>query len=582
MIIPILFVMACLTGLESIAQQRQNEIKPDQYRAIHWGMEDGLGWYFANLMIKDAKGFMWFGTQWGGLCRFDGAVFEKMIFDKNKRNAINSEGIMGFVEDSLHNIWIGTKYELSRYDIRADTFTNFVKANDSIHYKRPAVPFWSTRDFVYCLETDQSIVSYNIHSFQKKVLLTLTDTENSQVGGLGLNYAILDEASNCLWMLELYDQKEDRGGLLRVSLDDGKRQRYTWPFYSNNTSHRHSALGMRLDRKRNSIWLNSSDGLLEFSLDDRQFHYIDALNEFVKLKDYDRNLGIDIDQGGRIWLTTTPTGVLIYDPETNFAKQLFSDPDLLKKTGVGNDHIYCDRDGIVWTSYWGGVSGISEFLPFNPPVKRYAGNPKNSDSLSSGIIYTIIPADKGKLWIGTRDGLNIFDPATEKFEVLRENDLPGIRGTVIVPLYIDTIRQKAWLNAGLNEAGFESKTYEMDIRTRICRPIVFRDQSKQIVTSSNLYSNFFPYNDGIMLVDENFGLFEMKWDSLYADLLIPFKGAVGGGVVEEDQFMFFQRGGDEPNFTFENKNGKWTRVPTCSIAWIGLPCYITRRIKRTG
>ena len=49
-----------------------------------------------------------------------------------------------------------------------------------------------------------------------------------------------------------------------------------------------------------------------------------------------------------------------------------------------------------------------------------------------------------------------------------------------------------------------------------------------------------------MLVDENLGLFEMKWDSLYADLLLPFSGGIGGGVLEEDQFMFFQRGGVNP------------------------------------
>jgi class 3 adenylate cyclase len=524
-------------------------------------MEDGLGWYFANLMIKDANGFMWFGTQWGGLCRFDGAVFEKMTFDKNKKDAINSEGIMGFVEDSLHNIWIGTKYELSRYDIRADTFTNFVKIIDSIHTKRSAVPFWATRNQVYCMETDISIVSYNIHSLERRVLLTLTDSENLQVGGLSLNYTILDTASNCLWMLELYDKDEHRGGLLRISLEDGRRQHYIWPCYRSDTNHRHSALAMRFDRKRNSIWINSSDGLLEFSLYDKQFHYVDALNEFVKLKDYDRNLGIDIDRGGRIWLTTTPKGILIYDPETNFARQLFTDPDLLKKTGVVTDHIYCDQDGIVWTSYWGGVSGIYEFLPSSPLVKRYTVNPKMPDSLSNGIIFTIIPAAKGKLWVGTRDGLNIFDPATEKFEVLREKDLPGIRGTVIVPLYIDTIRQKAWLNAGFNTAGFEMKTYEMDIRSRRCRPIVFRDKSGQPVTSSHFYSNFLPHKNGLMLVADNFGLFEMKWDSLYADLLYSFSGGTGGMVLEEDQFMFFQRGGDEPNFTFENKNGRWTRIP---------------------
>ena len=64
------------------------------------------------------------------------------------------------------------------------------------------------------------------------------------------------------------------------------------------------------------------------------------------------------------------------------------------------------------------------------------------------MIYHIVPAAEGKVWLGTGDGLNIFDPETETFEVLREKDLPGIKGKAIIPLGVDTIHQKAWLNAG--------------------------------------------------------------------------------------------------------------------------------------
>ena len=125
-------------------------------------------------------------------------------------------------------------------------------------------------------------------------------------------------------------------------------------------------------------------------------------------------------------------GILIYDPETRPVQPVFSDPDLQKKAGDANLHIYCDRDGIVWTSNWMNY-GIYEILPFNPSVKRFAANPEMKDSLSNHAIHSIIPAAKGEMWIGTEDGLNIFDPKTDKFRVLREKDLPGIRGNFIVP-----------------------------------------------------------------------------------------------------------------------------------------------------
>jgi ligand-binding sensor domain-containing protein len=39
---------------------------------------------------------------------------------------MNNDVRGGLVEDSLHNIWIGTNTGLSRYNIRTEDFTNFL------------------------------------------------------------------------------------------------------------------------------------------------------------------------------------------------------------------------------------------------------------------------------------------------------------------------------------------------------------------------------------------------------------------------------------------------------------------------
>jgi hypothetical protein len=86
-----------------------------------------------------------------------------------------------------------------------------------------------------------------------------------------------------------------RGGLLQVSLADGKRNEFNWPCYKKIPNHSHFSEGMRYDRNRNSIWISSPDGLLEFTLNDKKFHHIDALNEIVNQKDFWQWAGIDID-----------------------------------------------------------------------------------------------------------------------------------------------------------------------------------------------------------------------------------------------------------------------------------------------
>ena len=235
----------------------------------------------------------------------------------------------------------------------------------------------------------------------------------------------------------------------------------------------HNAEDIVYDSKRNSIWVNSGDGLLEFSLIDKQFRKIDAFNELVKTKGYKRGVGIDIDIHGRVWLSTFYNGIFIYDPKTKAARPVFSDPDLQKKAGDANLHIYCDRDGIVWTSNYSEY-GIYEILPHNPPIQRFTANPKMKDSLSNHAIYKIIPVAHGEMWIGTEDGLNILDTKTDQFRVLRQKDLPGISGNFIVPVYIDTIRQKAWVRSATSTANVqEMDLYEMDMKTRQMRSLLY-------------------------------------------------------------------------------------------------------------
>jgi len=55
------------------------------YRFKHITSEDGLSTNFVSSILKDEKGFMWFGTQ-DGLCRYDGYQFKILknaLEDKN-------------------------------------------------------------------------------------------------------------------------------------------------------------------------------------------------------------------------------------------------------------------------------------------------------------------------------------------------------------------------------------------------------------------------------------------------------------------------------------------------------------------
>jgi hypothetical protein len=60
---------------------------------------------------------------------------------------------------------------------------------------------------------------------------------------------VLDEANNVIWML-------DKGGLLEISIGTGKQVSYPGNYAD--------APGMCYDASRKMIWLNTTDGLLQF------------------------------------------------------------------------------------------------------------------------------------------------------------------------------------------------------------------------------------------------------------------------------------------------------------------------------
>ena len=533
----------------------------DTYRAVHWDIDQGLPSHEAEYMLKDVNGFLWISTYYG-LSRFDGNTFKNYYNDKNKSKSISDNHALGLVEDSLHDIWIGTNKGLSRYDIKADTFTHLVSLLPGISSPSFIDPFWSTKDEVLCIEPKFTITSYNIHSFTKKIIARVP--ENLQLNDNARSIAF-DAKSNSIWILEGYIG-EPGGGLFEMSLSDGKQYHFTWSCYKKN--HPHEAQGLHFDTKRNCIWINSNDGLMQFTLNDKRFHHIDALNKYIDPGNYGRGVGIDVDKEGKVWLATYPKGIIIYDP-SNQSVQLPFPGDSLQQDEVsnGNNVIYCDNNEMVWSGFWL-AKGIYQIIPFSPAVTRYTSDSKRLYSLSNNEVYNCINGPGGKVWIGTSEGLNIFDPQTRSFKVLYKKDLPGMVEKRILPISIDTISQKAWLSD--HEIPV---LYEMDMRTKKCRPIIFKDSANHAVTNINfIFSK--KYKGGCVIVafcEDQQRIFIVNSDSLVARQILSFPKETINELNTSDDYrlLFLRRVNGKNNFTYSNLNGKWVQIPNAldNIYW---------------
>jgi signal transduction histidine kinase/streptogramin lyase len=544
----------CVAMGNTFAQQSSQKFSPRKYQIINWTVEDGIR-PDLNHVLKDAKGFLWTGgVRANALLRFDGATFTKFFNDPAHPQTTIPGGISSLKEDSLHNIWAGTEGGLVRYDLNADTFTVFHAVIDSASTDRSFLPFWCSGRDLYCLEGGARIIKFDIRSLEKKNLLTLSVKDRNAIGVTGaISYAYVDTASGSIWFLEFGHPDNPRSGLMHVSLRDRKITHFGWPCFRNIPNHNHDSESMRFDRKRNSIWINSSDGLVEFSLADKKFHFVEAFAEYVKMKDYSRFVGIDIDRDGRIWLATSPMGIVIYDPVLKQAVPLLSDTIMRNKLGRHNYQIYIDRDGIVWITYWD-YSGIYELLPYQPSVSFYPARPGVKDSLNTRRIGPFIPSDHGHVLIGTDKGQLIFDANLAKFYKPDLHDFSDLKLNGVSVVGEDTIDQKAWLLGPNGTAAYIS-----DLVTHRSDSILFRNGSKKIDTISIESPLVFPYKNGLMAYDMNNGFFELRTGSHIAELVIPFKDFLGRAILAFNQKMLFVM---NPNlhYSFEQKDGKWMRA----------------------
>ena len=99
-------------------------VRFDGRRFTTFGLEHGLSDNVVLSLCAARNGELWIGTSMGGLCRYDGRVFHTY----GNENGLPNKGIHSLLEDPRGVIWIGTRGKgLSRWDGKA--FRTFTEAD---------------------------------------------------------------------------------------------------------------------------------------------------------------------------------------------------------------------------------------------------------------------------------------------------------------------------------------------------------------------------------------------------------------------------------------------------------------------
>jgi ligand-binding sensor domain-containing protein len=76
---------------------------------------------------------------------------------------------------------------------------------------------------------------------------------------------------------------------------------------------------------------------------------------------------------------------------------------------------------------------------FNKQLGR-PGNYTDQEGLSNNAVWATLETEDGKIWIGTQNGVNVYDPATESYSTPYSK---GRNGLVMgLPYCLRTVRDK--------------------------------------------------------------------------------------------------------------------------------------------
>ncbi|HLO82791.1 MAG TPA: histidine kinase [Chitinophagaceae bacterium] len=518
----------------------------DRYRIVEWNNANGLSLGFKNSAIQDAHGFLWI-TSPLGINKFDGGRFEVYHPEISGPAKPNSSYSFSLVEDSSHNIWIGTNKGLLFHDTRADTFGSIFPRVTSYATITTIIPFAASSTHIFCIESANQIVAYNTTNFERRLISTISG-DLTLKNSLMMQSSIFDPVHNRIWIAK-EDPLDQQDGLISIDVQTGKQRYFTWPCLHPRIKHKHSLRSICFDKTRRRIWINSADGLLWYNLATGHIGHSAAWQKLSDPDSFFNALAINTDKDGNVWFPTNSAGMFIYHPEQDRIEPLFSDPSMQQKIAQGNMSIYFDKRNMVWLGYNTGRAMI-QLIRFQPAVTQLP-----SDKTGNLPASNLVAGDHGMVILGNSDGTRVWN--TDKNTV---SDFRSIYGLSLTEgdrvIGMDTLNKKVWILAPDNRYLKES-----DLATKKTLKINFPEEQNPIINS--LVANLArPYRHGIIVLSDNHGIYEVQPGKGMAQKIIDLPYHVTNIALANEEYIFVRLHFTARNLCFRRSGEKWELCPT--------------------
>ncbi|WP_291720479.1 two-component regulator propeller domain-containing protein [Bernardetia sp.] len=207
---------------------------------------------------------------------------------------------------------------------------------------------------------------------------------------------------------------------------------------------------------QNQIWIGTSEGLEKFNADKNIFEEVVLYNEKLSQSNKLSVKAIHQDTKNNYWIGLYQQGLLKISP-TGETKLFKTEP--YNDFSLSNDYvrvIFEDRIGNLWIGTEDGLN-LYDNSPNSEKFVRYMHQIENPNSISNDEILSITEDDNGNIWVGTANGLNKFDVKNGIFTTLTEKE--GLPNNIIHGVVCD-LQNRIWVSTsqGIAELDPYSKT----------------------------------------------------------------------------------------------------------------------------
>ena len=408
----------------------------------HLTIEDGLSQSSITSILKDSRGFMWFGTE-DGLNKYDGNTFTVYRHEPEDQESLSSSYINTIIEDKDGFLWIGTKNGLNFFNPDTEKFSRYIHSENnkeslSDNYINTLLKY---NDNYLFIGTANGL---SILNSQGKFSNHFSDSVKDDYSIL----SITKDEGGFLWLLSteslekfsfeegIFSKEQDlipmKKGLKSQALPDGE-----------------------------ILWIGTDEGLLKFNTDTEEFKSFSFYDETIASGK--NNVLSIIEQDELLWLGTSRGGLIRFNKKSETHKIINKDPyDRFSLNSTSARSLFIDEKNILWVGTYGG--GINKYDPDRFNFTHYKHQPGDPGSLSENTIRALLLDSDDELWIGTHNGLNRMDRENNKLKVYKyvQSDTTTISSNTIRAVCEDingTIWTGSWEN-GLNSYNKNTDTFK--------------------------------------------------------------------------------------------------------------------------